>query len=200
MNWDLIKQCQYQAFSDIQHETLQEKYILLLATRVVELCEDAFMLAQNQRVASVPIVMRSALESYVDLMCLKADHTHIDEMNKSFSNYKAKLRGEKQGKGTKKIWQKFKLINEEKLYSGFYSHLCRSSHGNLETLIRDHVVEERISIGHSAEESCISLYKSQIIGLATTALIEALEYLGCSSKQVEQLKTIRTESDVQPYA
>ncbi|QFI37933.1 hypothetical protein FR932_08755 [Moritella marina ATCC 15381] len=63
--------------------------------RVSELCQDALLLLENDRVASVPILLRSALESYVDLMCLINNADYVEEMNKSFDFHKKKFKGEK---------------------------------------------------------------------------------------------------------
>ncbi|WP_392340401.1 DUF5677 domain-containing protein [Moritella marina] len=67
----------------------------LLMTRVSELCQDALLLLDNDRVASVPILLRSALESYVDLICLINNADYVEEMNKSFDFHKKKFKGEK---------------------------------------------------------------------------------------------------------
>lgn len=198
--WLRISRLQFEAFSEVEHYDLQQKYVLLLATRVTELCSDAYELCTRGRVASVPIIMRSALESYIDLMCTKFSSSHVEEMNKSFEIYKAKMAGETVKNDSLKIWQKFKLAGEEDLYSGFYADLCRSAHGNLETLIRDHTVGDAISLGHRPDLPIVSLYSNQIIGIATTALVEALELVKFEGTQLRQLKVIQEQSGAGEFA
>ena len=195
-----ISRLQFEAFSEIKHHDLQQKYVLLLATRVTELCSDAYELCTRDRVASVPIIMRSALESYIDLMCTILSSDHVEEMNKSFEIYKAKRAGEKVKDNNLKIWEKFNLAREKDLYSGFYTYLCRSAHGNLETLLRDHTVGNAISLGHRPDLSMVSLYRNQIIGLATTALVEALAFVKFEGTQLKQLKLIQEQSGAGEYA
>lgn len=198
--WLSIRNLQFEAFSEIEHYDLQQKYALLLATRVTELCSDAYELCTKGRVASIPIIMRSALESYIDLICTTLSSDHVEEMNKSFEINKAKVAGEKVKSDSLKIWQKFKLAGEENLYSGFYAYLCRSAHGNLENLVRDHTVDDAISLGHRPDSSIVSLYKNQIIGIATTALVEALEFVKFEGTQLKQLKVIQEQSGAGEYA
>ncbi|WP_282166379.1 hypothetical protein [Shewanella japonica] len=121
-------------------------------------------------------------------------------MNKSFSLYKAKMAGETVKNDSLKIWQKFKLAREEDLYSEFYAYLCRSAHGNLETLIRDHTVGDAISLGHRPDLPIVSLYRNQIIGIATTALIEALELVNFEGTQLRELKVIQEQSGAGEFA
>ncbi|WP_206194416.1 DUF5677 domain-containing protein [Shewanella polaris] len=198
--WLSVSRLQYEAFSNIEYYDLQQKYVLLLATRVTELCSDSYYLCERGKPASVPIIMRSALESYIDLMCTKFSSAHVEEMNKSFEVYQAKMSGENVKGDSMKIWQKFKLAGESNLYSGFYAYLCRSAHGNLETLIRDHTVGDVISLGHRPELPMISLYKNQIVGIATTALVEALEFVKFEGRQLQQLKAIQEQSGTGEYA
>ncbi|ASF16943.1 hypothetical protein [Shewanella sp. FDAARGOS_354] len=198
--WLEISRLQFEAFSKIEHYDLQQKYVLLLAIRVTELCSDAYELCKRDRVASVPIIMRSALESYIDLMCTKLSFTHVENMNKSFEIFKVKMAGKTVKDDSLKIWEKFKLVGEHNLYSGFYVHLCRSAHGNLEALIRDHTVGDAISLGHRPDLSMVSVYRNQIIGIAVTALVEALEFVKFDGTQLKQLKVIQEQSGVGEYA
>jgi len=190
--WEDLNTIRLEAFSNIFHENKQEKYVALLMTRVSELCQDSLLLLQEKRVASAPIVLRSALESYVDLMCVINDVSFIDQMNKSFDFLKAKINGESVNfRELKSISKKFELAGEVDTYSGFYAHLCRSSHGNLEMLINFHAVGERISIGHSPNPDEIKILENQSVALAATALIEGLKFLGKFEKQISNLEHIQ---------
>ncbi|MFY8272749.1 DUF5677 domain-containing protein [Pseudoalteromonas sp. SSDWG2] len=199
--WKELNQLRYDAFSTIFHESLQEKYVALLMTRVTELCHDAIELIEHNRYASVPIIMRSALESYVDLMCLIKDPEYIKEMNKSFEIYNLKVNGQKHSKKElKKIWEKFSLAEESVTYNGLYADLCRSAHGNIETLIRDHSIEEKISIGHKLSLSSEKLYLNQIITLAATSLVEGLQFLKHTGVTLDKIIKIQGLAGSANYA
>ncbi|ROS66356.1 DUF5677 domain-containing protein [Vibrio crassostreae] len=190
--WGELNEVRLDAFSKIIHENKQEKYVALLMTRVSELCYDVLLLLQECRIASAPIVLRSCLESYVDLMCVINDADYISEMNKSFNFHKTKVKGEKVNfRELMAISKKFELAGESDIYNGFYAHLCRSSHGNIEMLINFHAVGERISIGHKPKKEEIKNLENQSIALAATALIEGLRFLGKFDTHIDKLEGIQ---------
>ncbi len=86
-HWKELEIIRLKAFSKIHHKSLEEKYVVVLMTRVTELCQDAFELIELKRNASIPIILRSAVESYIDLRCVLKDKKHIYEMNNSYQNY-----------------------------------------------------------------------------------------------------------------
>lgn len=190
--WDDLNTIRIDAFSNIYHENKQEKYVALLMTRVSELCHDSLLLLKESRIASAPIVLRSALESYVDLMCVINDISYIDEMNKSFDFHKIKMQG---GKGDSRklmtIKKKFELAGEIETYNGFYANLCRSSHGNVEMLVNFHSVGKSISIGHKPDLDEVKLLENQAAALVATALIEGLKFLGEFENQINKLEHIQ---------
>lgn len=189
--WMEINASRDEAFGCIKHETLQQKYVLLLTTRVTELCNDAAELINLERIASVPILLRSALESHIDLIGTINSTNYINEMNLSFDTYKVKPSGQKPEGRPMKIWDKFKLANESLTYNSFYSYLCRSAHGNIETLIRDHSVQGNISIGHSPSQSDVNLLMNQAIALSVTSLIKTLQFFSFTEDQLANLVTIQ---------
>ena len=79
-DWIGLLKFRDEKFKSLSHSNLQEKYILALSIRVTELCLDAVILLNNHRMTSVPIVLRSALESYADLQCCIKDTNHPDAM------------------------------------------------------------------------------------------------------------------------
>lgn len=197
--WMEINASRLEAFACIKHETLQQKYVLLLATRVTELCNDAADLVSSGRLASAPIILRSALESHIDLICTINNTNYMDEIKLSFEKYKAKLSGQKHDKNLMKVWGKFKLANEFQTYEGLYSHLCRSAHGNIETLIRDHTVQGNISIGHGPNEADMSRLMNQTIALSVTSLIETLRFFSFTEDQLANLVIIKKSAGDEKY-
>ncbi|MGB2742222.1 MAG: DUF5677 domain-containing protein [Cognaticolwellia sp.] len=199
--WDEINAIRLDAFSKIYYKNRQEQYVALLMTRVSELCQDSLLLLKENRIASAPILLRSALESYVDLMCVINDIDYIDEMNKSFDFRKKKEKGEQVDlRELLSIKKKFVLADELGIYNGFYAHLCRSSHGNLEMLINYHAVGESISIGHLPDLNEVKTLENQAIALTATALISGLKFLGKFDNQISLLEHIQKSSGSGKYA
>ena len=193
-NWKELNRLRLKAFSSATHETLQQKYALLLAVRITELCQDSYELINNNRLASTPIIMRSALESYIDLKCILNDASHIKKMNDSFENYKNNTQKKNN------IFEKFKSVGEVETYNGLYSHLCRSSHGNIDSLVRDHAFGDAISIGHSSPPLLARQYMNQIIALAATAMIEALSFINYQKDLVLEIQEIQKLAGAGEYA
>jgi hypothetical protein len=199
--WDEINEIRFDAFSKIFHKNKQGQYVALLMTRVTELCQDTLLLLKESRIASAPIVLRSALESYVDLMCVINEVNYIDEMNKSFDLYKIKITGKKANfRELMSISKKFELAGEPDIYNGFYSHLCRNSHGNLEMLINFHSVDEKISIGHKPNVDEIKMLENQSVALASTTLISGLKFFGGFESQIKELEHIQKRAGSGKYA
>ncbi|EPP5373310.1 DUF5677 domain-containing protein [Vibrio cholerae] len=196
--WDKLRAIQIKVYQQVIHEDIQQKYVLLLATRVVELSQDAYFLCCVNRVASVPVLMRSALESYVDLQCVKNDEGYIQEMNRSVQYYMDELRGGRNVKNTS-VWGRFKRAGEGHRYR-FYSSLCRSTHGNLESLIRDHTIDGIVSLGHEHCADDIRLYQNQIVEISVSALISAFSFVGFKGPLLNELQIIHSEAASGKYA
>ncbi|ATC84391.1 DUF5677 domain-containing protein [Pseudoalteromonas agarivorans] len=198
--WDEINAIRFDAFSKIHYKNKQEKYAALLMTRVSELCQDSHLLLKENRIASAPIILRSALESYVDLMCVIKDIDYIDEINKSFDFYKKKVKGEQVNlRELLSIKKKFELADELGIYNGFYAHLCRNSHGNVEMLVNYHAVGENISIGHTPDLNEVKTLENQAIALTASALISGLKLLGKFDSQINLLEHIQKRAGSGKY-
>jgi hypothetical protein len=193
-SWKKLNHLRVKALSSVTHETQQQKYALLLAVRITELCQDSCELIKNNRLSSVPIIMRSALESYIDLKCIINDASHIKQMNESFDNFKNKITT----KG--KISQKFKSAGEEETYTGLYRYLCRSAHGNIESLVRDHTIDGTISIGQNPPPQLARQYINQTIALAATAMIEALSSVDHPKDLMLEFQKIQNLAGAGEYA
>lgn len=192
--WEELNRIRFKVFSSASHETQQQKYILLLAVRITELCQDSCELIRKNRPASVPIIMRSALESYIDLRCIIDDANHISKMNESFKHFKEQV------KPKDKVFDKFKSAGEVSTYNGFYSFLCRSSHGNIESLVRDHTIDGVISIGHNPPAQQIQQYTNQIIALAASAMIDALSFVDFPQDLIFEIQKIQKLASTGEYA
>ncbi|MGR2993201.1 DUF5677 domain-containing protein [Vibrio vulnificus] len=196
--WDKLRAIQIKVFQQVMHENIQQKYVLLLATRVMELSQDAYFLCCVNRVSSVPVLMRSALESYVDLQCVKNDEGYVQEMNQSVQCYMDELQGGKYVRNPS-VWGRFKKAGEKHRYR-FYTSLCRSTHGNLESLIRDHTINGEVSLGHEHCADDIRLYKNQLVEISVSALIAAFAFIGFKGPLLNELQTIHSEAASGKYA
>lgn len=156
--WKNLEKLRFDAFKTITFETIQQKYILLLATRVTELCRDAIELIVERRICSVPIILRSALESYIDMKCIIESECYIIEMNKSFEFYASKKQGKKTKNDLMRVFKKFQLAGQSELYEGLYADLCLSSHGSIAIAASDHTSGPDVSIGHDPNQEFLHIY------------------------------------------
>lgn len=195
---DLVQQ---KIFSNFSYDGLQQKYVLLLMVRIAELCSDASSLLMIGRFSSAPILLRSALESYVDLKCMILDEEHADEMRKSFNLWMSKEFEEDDPEKSQEyrdlangravnIKTKFIRANEEDTYKNYYSSLCRHAHGNLERLITEHVIDNTISIGHEVDSKRKTTFFDQAVALRATALHHGLKFIDKESEFLSELNSV----------
>lgn len=199
--WSEIEALKEDAFSSICHESVQEKYVALLLVRITDICGDCMAIIAANKSFSVPILLRSALESYIDLMCLISDPGHIEQMNSSFNGWMAKkfkdsdplrskIFNKKVTRKDMKIWEKFEMVHEEATYKGFYSHLCRNSHGNIEILVSEHAVNGMITVSGNPDLEKIKLLKNQTIGIVSKAMKEGLSFLKADQGMIDRFGEI----------
>lgn len=72
--------------SDLHSYDQRSKLILALWARINSLCEDTLVLIDNNRSVSLQILMRSSLESFVDLRCLLVDDNFAKSIYASEAN------------------------------------------------------------------------------------------------------------------
>lgn len=180
-------------FKSLSHSNLQEKYILALSIRVTELCLDAVILLNNHRMSSVPIVLRSALESYADLQCCIKDISHPDAMTKAqywrfyeFHKHVKSDAAEEYKKLGKKlsVWDRFKKSELVELYNGYYSVLSMYSHGNVGALV-EHSVGGQVLLGFAFDDEKSSQYFDQAINLVALSIKDTLLFYNFDSASVE---------------
>ncbi|MGB2222320.1 DUF5677 domain-containing protein [Neptunomonas sp.] len=180
-------------FKSLSHSNLQEKYILALCIRVTELCLDAVILLNNHRMSSVPIVLRSALESYADLQCCIKDISHPDAMTKAqywrlyelHKHVKSDTAEEHKKRGKKlSVWDRFKKSELVELYNGYYSVLSMHSHGNVGALV-ENSVGEQVLLGSAFDDEKSLQYFDQAINLVALSIKDTLVFYNFDSASVE---------------
>ena len=203
-SWDQFLTVRDASLSKLTHRNLQEKYCLLLLVRIMELCQDAQELLELGRVASIPVILRSAIESYVDLQLMIASEEHIEFMNSSLNERMSRIfkdvdeekyeefRDKISVPDTwrKKIKHKFYDAGKKGLYQGLYAHLCRHAHGNLEALLQDHTRDNKIALGHTPEPAVSQFYARQILVMAVASLRDVLVLFGAQAEDLQVLDAL----------
>jgi len=192
-DWVGLLKFRDEKFMSLSHSNLQEKYILALSLRVSELCLDAVILLNNRRMTSVPVVLRSALESYADLQCCIIDASHPDAMTKAqywrlyelHKHINSDTAEEHKKLGKKlSVWDRFKKSELVELYNGYYSALSMHSHGNVGALV-ENAVGEQILLGSAYDDEKSLQYFDQAINLVALSIRDALVFYRFDSSSLD---------------
>ncbi|MEZ9233982.1 DUF5677 domain-containing protein [Shewanella sp. 10N.286.52.A9] len=192
-DWVGLLKFRNEKFKSIKHNNLQEKYILALSIRVSELCLDAVILLNNRRISSVPVILRSALESYVDLQCCirdvnhpsfmtKAQHWRLYELHKHINSGAAE-EYKKLGKKLS-VWERFKKAELVELYNAYYSYLSMHSHGNVGALA-ENSDGEKVILGSAYDDEKSLQYFDQAINLVALSIKDVLVFYHFDSDSIE---------------
>lgn len=201
-NWVSLLKLRESEFDGLEYSTLQEKYVLLLATRISELCLDAVLLLNQNRISSAPIILRTALESYADLCSCIVDSTHCEEMTKSLywqlhevSNGVDKKRSEYYKSIGKflPVSKRFSKAGLSGLFNGYYKALSLHSHGNLSSLIEFHSEDNNAYLGTISEDGKTIQFFEQATNLLALCLRDTWKFFSVSEQGVLQAQRIIDE-------
>ncbi|PAW08013.1 hypothetical protein B6K85_24445 [Vibrio sp. V1B] len=193
-DWVGLLQFRDEKFALLVHDNLQEKYIIALAIRVTELCLDAVVLLNNHRISSVPIVLRSALETFADLQCCIKDKSHPEAMTKAqyqrlydLQKHIESDKAEEYKKLGKKlsVWDRFKKADLVELYNGYYSILSMYAHGNVGALIESNSKDSQVLLGSAYDDEKLLQFFEQAINLAALSIRDGLEFFGVDKATLE---------------
>lgn len=193
-DWIGLLQFRDEKFASLVHGNLQEKYIITLAVRVTELCLDAVVLLNNHRTSSVPIVLRSALETFADLHCCIKDKSHPETMTKAQYQRLYELqkhiesdKAEEYKKLGKKlsVWDRFKKADLVELYNGYYSMLSMYAHGNVGALIENNSKDSQALLGSAYDDERLLQFFDQAISLVALSIRDSLEFFGVDKITLE---------------
>ncbi|API87296.1 DUF5677 domain-containing protein [Francisella uliginis] len=200
--WDKFILTRDKLFSDIKFKNQKEKFILVLEARINSLTEELLFLARNSRYTSSQILMRSTIETYIDLKCLVQDDSFIDVLiqseresekkyleNFSPNNkyYGLQFENDVQNRLKKlykdndkskhiRIYQKFEKVGELDFYRTVYNYLCRHTHGNITALASKHFEDDKIKLNRSLiSNSEFTFILSSSINTAIASTLEVLE-------------------------
>ncbi len=206
--WD-----EYVAFRNSKLEGLhfydqRSKFILALYARINSLCEETLTLVSNGCYVSPQILMRSTLESYVDLRCLIKDENYVncifaaeaEAEHKNLSHYSSEnpyyqgtqpvssskleeLKIEK-SKGLN-IYERFKKAECGDLYRTVYNNLCRYTHGNISALASKNFENDKVVISRKISNADLLFILSSTINIALSSSIDVLEYFSAPACEQE---------------
>ena len=198
-DWVSLLKLRKSELDGLEYSTLQEKYILLLATRISELCLDAVLLLNQNRTSSVPVILRTALESYADLSSCIKDPDHCDEMTKLlYWQLHEVVKGvdKKRSEHYKSIG-KFLSVNKRfskaglsELFNGYYKALSLHCHGNLSSLIEFHSKDNNAYLGTIADADKTILFFDQATSLLALCLRDTWQFFKVSENGIKQAQRI----------
>ena len=187
----------------------RSKLILALWARINALCEDTLLLVDNNRSVSLQILMRSSLESFVDLRCLLVDenyaqsiyaseadseHRHLShyESGSPYYNYTSQPSTEKiealksEKMKALSIYDRFQKAECGELYRTVYNHLCRHSHGNVTALASKNFENEKIVLNAKIGKEDLLFVLSSTIDIALSSTIDVFEFYQICEEEKEQ--------------
>lgn len=173
------------SFDGLEYSTLQEKYVLILATRIIELCLDAVLLLNHNRISSAPLVLRTALESYADLSSCIKDPKYWEQLTKSLYwqlHEVSKFVDSERAEYYKSIGkylpvnQRFRKAGLSDLFNGYYKALSLHSHGNLSSLIEFHSQDGNVYLGTISDGDKTIKYFVQATNLLALCLRDTWEF------------------------
>lgn len=186
----------------------RSKFILSIYARVNALCDETLILVRHNCVVSPQILMRSTLESFIDLRCLlkdetyiacifaaeaDADYKHISKHSQSNPYYKSSdIPSEKIINNLKierskslSIFQRFQKAGCEELYSTIYNNLCRYTHGNITALADKNFVNDTVVLTREFEKSEVLFILSSTINIALSCTLDVFNFFDISECERE---------------
>lgn len=217
--WDEFTSERNKLLSNSKFENNNEKFIWVLFARINSLSDEIIFLARNSHFTSSQILMRSALETYIDLKCLVDDDTFIDVLmqaerkteitylknfdhcNKyyasqskdSVENKLKELNGSNDKSKNLNIYEKFSKANELEAYRTVYNHLCRFSHGNVTALASKNFEDDQVKLKRSVSDSEIIFILSSSINLAIASSIEISSKFELGEKHIDLFQNFLNE-------
>lgn len=212
---------EFTAFSSPHLQSLhfysqQSKFALALCARINTLCEEIFILASHDCFVSSQILLRSTLESYVDLLNVLSDESYVDcilaadadSEHKYLSGYSSEnayyraseppsekrldvLKSEKsQGLKISKRFQKAGCMD---LYLTVYNNLCRHSHGNVSALASKHFENDRVVLRRKVSDPELLFIMSSAIKIAISSTSGIFEFFDIPDSERDRCEGIRDQ-------
>lgn len=198
-DWVSLLKLRESEFDGLEYRTIQEKYVLLLASRISELCLDAVLLLNQNRTSSVPIILRTSLESYADLTSCIEDSGYCEDMTKSlyWQLYEISKGIDKEKSVYYKSIGKYLPVNKRfskaglsQLFNGYYKALSLHSHGNLSSLIEFHSKDNNAHVGTISDDEKTIQFFEQATNLLALCLRDTWKFFNVSEHGIKQAQSI----------
>ncbi len=216
ISWDKFVSLRNSKLENINYTNESEMFVLVLFARINALCNEILYLVKNNMTASSEIILRSVLESYIDLKCLVDDPSYIDVIyqsereqdikyykNRSSNNpYNRNISKEEVEKKLKKLsskndkkshmsfFDKFKKADELNAYHTVYNNLCRHSHGNITALASKTFDNGRVVIDKLSSKTELNLICSSTINSAIASTIEVMAFFKYEKQDIDSMKKL----------
>jgi hypothetical protein len=182
---------------------------LALWARINSLCEETIVLVKSECFVSPQIIMRSILESFVDLRCLISDEGYVKnimaaEANSAYKNLRKYSESNPYYKGITKatpkyienlkeekskninIFERFKKAGCEDLYSTVYNTLCRYTHGNVSALASKNFENDRVVMTAKISDADLLFILSSTINVAISSTHDVLSFYNTSEPELKK--------------
>ena len=214
--WDKYTIEREKLLSGLKSKSEAEKYILILHTRINSLSDELIFLAKSSKFTSSQIILRSVIETHIDLKCLVDDDSFIDVLKKSereseikylknfdssnmyygsqskddVENILEELDRNKDKSKCMTIYQKFEKVDELDFYRTVYNHLCRHTHGNITALASKHFESGEIRLNKTITNNEFAFILSSSINIAIASSIEVLTKLEFKKNDIKVFKDL----------
>lgn len=202
--------CFRNSYSEKLHFTDdRSKFILALWARINSLCEETIVLVKSDCFVSPQILMRSTLESFVDLRCLISDEDYVKnimaaEADSAYKNLQKYSESNPYYKGTSEatpkhienlkaeksksinIFERFKKAGCEDLYSTVYNALCRYTHGNVSALASNNFESDRVVMSAKISDAKLLFILSSTINVAISATHDVLSFYDTQESELQK--------------
>ena len=201
-DWVTLLKLRNDTLNGINYEDQQQKYVLLLATRITELCLDVVTLLNNNSAASAPIILRTALESYADLVGCIQRTEYPEIMTKSFYwqlhevlKYQDREKSDyyKERGQYFPVNKRFSSSGLNELFNGYYKALSLHSHGNLSALVEFNTNDEGSILNTVNNDVKLLNYFDQTVHLFALVLKSVFDFFHLNPEGSKYIQEILDE-------
>jgi hypothetical protein len=200
--WEELQLLRSEVFSEIKITTYKDKVIASYMARLLALTDDIFTLMNINQYSSVEILMRSVLETYIELRCVLEDKEYLEslelnaqlERRKYYKQFKydnpfygnesseevEEILSKIPNKNPMSVFDKFKKENEVDAYNTLYAFFCRFSHGGLQALASKHLGGSNVILQKQPPESWSKFVEESCLNVIVATLTEVLERFGAN--------------------
>ncbi|EHZ2730708.1 hypothetical protein K5N59_002929 [Vibrio parahaemolyticus] len=215
MRYDELLPARNEILSSVIINSHRDKVVASCMARILGITDDIQTLVISQQYSSIEILMRSVLETYIEIRCLIEDEGYIDkfdlncelEERKYYQNFKENspfyngLSSEKvksilesiPNKKPMAIFDKFKKVDEVDAYNTLYAHFCRFSHGGLQALASKHFDDNNVVIQKSPKKVEMKFIEESSFNVVVATLVAVSEYFSLTEELINKISSYKIE-------